>query len=153
MILFIIGLGLSAGAAAAEQNSINVPAAQGPINVPAGMHQYPTLDTVTMVIKCMDDIGGQSEETLYTCSCRHDVIASKLSYADYENGSLWLRYKHMPGEKGGVFRDSQVGKKLGKKLEAVRQEAKKTCPVVPHLESPRLQKEHKKMMKKQMDNG
>lgn len=144
MILFIVALGLSAGAAAADQN---------PANVPAGMHRFPTLDTVTMVIQCMNDIGGQSEETLYTCSCRHDVIATRLSYDDYENGSLWLRYKGMPGEKGGVFRDSKVGRRLGTRLQEVRQEAEKACPVVHHLEAPRLQEEHKKMLEKQMDGN
>jgi len=138
--LFILGLALSAGAASAE-----------PADTPEGIHYYPTTDTVTMVINCMHDLGGQSEELLYTCSCRHDIIASKLSYNEFETGSLYLRYKNMPGEKGGVFRDAPNGKEMGARLQQVRAQARQACPLVQHLESPRLQEQHKEMMEKAME--
>jgi len=135
--LLIIGLSLSAGAAAASE-----------------MHHYPTQDTVTMVINCMDNLGGQSEYTLYTCSCRHDVIARQLDYDTWEKASLYVRYKHMPGENGGVFRDMPEGQKLEAILTKAQEKAKGSCPVVKHLDAPSLQRQrqeiHQKMLEQKM---
>ena len=43
---------------------------------------YPTIDTVTMVVNCMAELGGQNEENLYTCSCRQDVLSENLSFKE-----------------------------------------------------------------------
>lgn len=116
-------------------------------------HPYPTIDTVTMVINCMDDIGGQSENTLYTCSCRHDVIATKLDYDTWEKASLYVRYKHMPGENGGVFRDMKEGRELEAVLNQAQQEAEKACPVVKHIDAPNMQRQRRAMQKKLMEEN
>ena len=99
---------------------------------------YPTMETVRMVINCMQEMGGQSEETLYACACRHDVVTSEISFHDYEEGHLYERYKDMPGEKGGVFRDAKDAKHLATQLRKAREEAAQACPVVKHLEAPRM---------------
>lgn len=99
---------------------------------------YPTMETVRMVINCMQEIGGQSEETLYTCACRHDVITSQVSFHDYEEGHLYERYRNMSGEKGGIFRDAKDAKKLAARLRKVREEAAQACPVVKHIEAPSM---------------
>lgn len=132
--LLIMGLSLSAGTAAAAE-----------------VHHYPTIDTVTMVINCMDNIGGQSENTLYTCSCRHDVIATQLDYATWEKASLYVRYKHMPGENGGVFRDMPEGQKLEAMLDKVQKKAEQSCPVVKHLDAPNMQRQRQAMQKKMLE--
>lgn len=119
--------------------------------VAADPHPYPTIDTVTMVINCMDDIGGQSENTLYTCSCRHDVIATKLDYDTWEKASLYVRYKHMPGENGGVFRDMKEGRELEAVLDKVQKEAEQACPVVKHLDAPNMQRQRREMQKKMLE--
>jgi hypothetical protein len=119
--------------------------------VAADPHPYPTIDTVTMVINCMDDIGGQSENTLYTCSCRHDVIATKLDYDTWEKASLYVRYKHMPGENGGVFRDMKEGRELEAVLNQAQQEAEKACPVVKHIDAPNIQRQRRAIQKKLME--
>jgi len=118
----------------------------------ASPHQFPTIDTVTMVINCMDNIGGQSEDTLYTCSCRHDVIATKLDYDTYEKASLYVRYKNMPGENGGVFRDMKEGRVLQTVLEKAQKEAEQACPVVRHLDAPNLQRQRREMQKKMLED-
>lgn len=94
---------------------------------------YPTQDTVEMVILCMSDIGGQSEENLYTCACRHDVIKSRMAFRDYENASLVERYESMPGKRGQLFRDFQDGEKLLGQLLAARKDAVAQCPEVKRI--------------------
>ena len=95
---------------------------------------YPTRETITMVLGCMAEIGGQSEENLYTCSCRQDAITAVLAFDEYESGSLYERYKSMPGEKGAVFRDSRDGEASAKKLREARKSANASCPTVKHIE-------------------
>jgi hypothetical protein len=99
---------------------------------------YPTMETVRMVIKCMQDLGGMSEETLYTCACRHDVITSSMSFHDFEQGNLFERYRDMPGKRGGLFRDAKDAREMAAKLQQTRQMAAKACPVVRHIEAPSM---------------
>jgi len=101
---------------------------------------YPTMETVRMVVTCMHELGKQSEETLYTCACRHDVIKSEMSFFEYEQANLYERHRGMTGKKGGIMRDAAGhARKLYKKLEKVRKKAAESCPVVRHLDAPRLQ--------------
>ena len=96
---------------------------------------YPTMDTVQMVVTCMSEIGGQTEENLYVCSCRHDVITSEFTFEEYERANLYERYRVMPGERGGMFRDAKEAKGMSKKLESVRKRAEQECPVVKHIDA------------------
>lgn len=92
-------------------------------------NDFPTFDRVGYVLVCMDSHGGKSVETLTACSCRIDHIASKMSYEEYDEASTYLRYKGMPGEKGALFREMERGEELMDKLEQVRNEANKACPI------------------------
>lgn len=112
------------------------------LSLPAGVmaESYPTIETVRMVVSCMHELGKQSEETLYTCACRHDVLESEMSFFEYEQGNLYERHKDMTGKKGGIMRDAAGhAKKLYGKLQKVREKAKKVCPVVKHLDAPSLE--------------
>ncbi len=100
---------------------------------------YPTMETVRMVINCMQEVGGRSEEALYTCSCRHDVISSELSFQQYEQGRLYERFSDMPGKRGGLFRDAEDAKVLFTKLRKAREKAARACPVVKHINAPSLE--------------
>ena len=102
--------------------------------LPAAAEDYPTQDTVEMVIMCMFDLGAQNEQNLYTCVCRHDLIKSRLSFKDYENARLVERYRDMPGKKGQIFRDDKEGEKLLEVLEGARKDAAAQCPQVKHIE-------------------
>ncbi len=105
----------------------------------AAAESYPTIETVRMVVTCMHDLGEQSEVTLYTCACRHDVIESEMSFFEYEQGNLYERHRGMTGKKGGIMRDAAGhAKELYGRLQKVREKAEKACPVTRHLEAPRL---------------
>ncbi len=100
-------------------------------------NQYPTDEVVRYVVGCMSELGGQSEENLYTCTCRIDHIAEALTYEEYDGGNLMERNKKMPGKKGGFFRDNEYGDELYDNLKAVREEAFAQCPTVRRIETKR----------------
>lgn len=94
---------------------------------------YPTSDTVSMVLQCMDKIGGVTEENLNTCSCRHDFVVSKMPYQQYFAATLFWRYGQLTADKGATFRDSKVGRKLVHQLTDILNKAEAACPVVKQI--------------------
>ena len=99
-------------------------------------HDYPTIETVRFVVNCMAELGAQNEQNLYTCTCRHDALVSKMTYEEYDGATVFERNRQMPGERGGFVRDNERGAKEFRKLEELLKEASTQCPVVKHLESP-----------------
>ncbi len=97
-------------------------------------NEYPTDETVRHVLNCMVELGGQTDDNLYTCACKYDSIRSQMTFTEYEEGTTYERNKAMPGEKGAFFRDNQRGKELYEKLKEVRKVANSSCPVVKHVE-------------------
>lgn len=93
----------------------------------ASAHDYPTMDRVDHVLTCMKLNGGQNVDNLYRCSCEIDVIAQTLSMEDFNAARTYEIYKNMPGEKGGLFRESSDASAATAKLAAARQEARKRC--------------------------
>ncbi len=97
---------------------------------------YPTEETIRYVLDCMAEFGQQNDHNMYTCVCRHDVITREIPvYEHYDGARVYERYKVMPGEKGGFFRDSKLGESYYEKLVAAREVAVKECPKVRHLEA------------------
>ena len=96
-------------------------------------NEYPTDETVHYALDCMNKLGGQTDENLYTCTCRYDAIRAAMTYSDYEEGITFERNKPMPGEKGASFRDNQRGKKFYEELLKVREAADASCIVVKHV--------------------
>jgi hypothetical protein len=90
-------------------------------------YDYPTLDRVEYVEKCMVDSGGSRHEMLYKCSCAIDAVAKEMPYEEYVDASTAANAMSIGGERGGVIRDSQVGKDLAAKFRAVQGKAKKSC--------------------------
>ena len=97
------------------------------VSMAASANDYPTLERVDHVLTCMRLAGGQTVDNLYSCSCEIDVIAQAVNFDDFTEARTYEIYKRMPGEKGGLFRDSEQGNAITKKLEIVRLEAKKRC--------------------------
>ena len=93
----------------------------------ASGNDYPTLERVDSVLTCMAQHGGQTVENLYACSCKIDVIASKVSFDDWNEAKTFKTYKRMPGEKGGIFRDSDRGDEVVPVLEEADKEGEKRC--------------------------
>ncbi|MFT4564696.1 MAG: hypothetical protein ACI9BW_004466 [Gammaproteobacteria bacterium] len=93
----------------------------------ANANDYPTLERVDYVLTCMRLAGGQTMDNLYACSCEIDVIAQSVKFDDFTAARTYEVYARMPGEKGGLFRDSPEGDGLKDRLGTARQEAKKRC--------------------------
>ncbi|MGH8659823.1 MAG: hypothetical protein ACREV4_15455 [Gammaproteobacteria bacterium] len=79
----------------------------------------------------MKQHGGQTVDNLYACSCAIDTIASFLPYEQWLEASTFRSFKAMPGEKGGLFRESPTGRKDIKQLEQAEKEAQKRCFLRP----------------------
>ena len=100
----------------------------------AQANEYPTKETVYYVLNCMAELGGQTDENLYTCVCRYDAIREQMTYSDYEEGVTFERNKLMPGEKGAAFRDNKRAERFYNELLKVREKANNSCIVVKHVE-------------------
>lgn len=92
------------------------------------VHDYPTAARVEFVNECIAT-SGDTLSSLYQCSCAIDRIAERLSYDEYVEASTFARYSGLPGEGGGLFRDSEQAKKMGKLYREVEAEAFKACGV------------------------
>ena len=101
--------------------------------MPSMAYEYPTDATIHYVLKCMTVLGGQTDQNLYTCSCRYDSIRKVLSFDDYSDGRTYERNKAMPGKKGGFFRDNERGEELYNVLVKAREQAGEQCIVVTQV--------------------
>lgn len=90
-------------------------------------NDYPTLERVDSVMTCMQQHGGQTVENLYSCSCQIDVIASMVPFDIWDEARTFEQFRGMPGEKGGLFRDSARSDEVVPQLENARKEAEKRC--------------------------
>ena len=97
------------------------------LSSPVFAHDYPTMDRVDHVLTCMRQNGGQNVDNLFRCSCEIDAIAQQLTMEDFNTARTYEIYKNMPGEKGGLFRESADGSIAVEKLTAARKEAQKRC--------------------------
>jgi hypothetical protein len=96
-------------------------------------NEYPTQETVRYALNCMSELGGQTDENLYTCACRHESIKTTMTFSDYEEGVTFERNKKMPGEKGSSFRDNKRAEKFYETLLKARETANASCTVVRHV--------------------
>ena len=96
--------------------------------------EYPTEETVRFALDCMNELGGLTDDNLYTCSCKYDAIRNNIVFSEYEEGRTYERNKKMPGEKGGAVRDNQRAKGFYEKLVKAREVADSSCIVVKHVQ-------------------
>jgi len=89
-------------------------------------HDYPTHARVEYVQECIATHGGKLS-SLYQCSCAIDRIAAQLSYDEYVEASTFAKYSSLPGEGGGVFRDSDHAKEMAKRFRDTEGEAFRAC--------------------------
>lgn len=93
----------------------------------AAANDYPTLERVDHVLTCMKSHGGQTLDNLYACACEIDIIAQQMAFEDFTEARTFEIYKQMPGEKGGVFRDSERADEVIATLNSARADAGKRC--------------------------
>jgi hypothetical protein len=103
------------------------PAAE-PAREPAPANDYPTIARVEYVNQCIANNGGKLA-ALYQCSCAIDRIATKLAYDDYVEATTFVKNANMAGEGGGMFRDSERGRKLVKSFRELESDALHSCGV------------------------
>jgi hypothetical protein len=97
-----------------------------PLHSEPPSNNYPTQARVEYVNACIASHGDKLS-SLYQCSCALDIIATRLSYDDFVEASTYSRYSGLPGEGGGIFRDSETAKKMAKLYRELEADAFRTC--------------------------
>lgn len=91
-------------------------------------NNYPTLARVEFVQECISK-HGERLASLYQCSCAIDRIADKLTYDDFVEAATYSKYSGLPGEGGGIFRDSDQAKKMSNLYREHEADAYRTCGI------------------------
>jgi hypothetical protein len=115
-----IGACAASGPAFSQTPGSNADAAATPA------HDYPTVARVEYVNECIGKTGGKLA-ALYQCSCAIDRIADALAYDDYVEASTYAKYATLPGQAGGIFRDSEHGRQLAKSFRELEVRALRGC--------------------------
>jgi len=93
-------------------------------------NDFPTQARVEYVLNCMQEAGKRSYDTMYSCVCEVDRIASVLSYQEYTKAETLSFLYSTPGERGGVFRDAvSEARKRVRELADLRETARTSCSV------------------------
>jgi hypothetical protein len=95
-------------------------------DVEAPVNNYPTVARVEFVQECIGQHGGKLQN-LYQCSCAIDRIANALTYDEFVESSTYAKYATLPGEGGGIFRDSDTAKQMAKRYRDTEAEAYRSC--------------------------
>jgi hypothetical protein len=93
-------------------------------------NNYPTFARVEYVQECMLRNSGTMAQ-LYQCSCAIDRIAEHLSYDDFVEAGTFARYATLPGEGGGIFRDTEHAKQQAKLFRRLEADAYRACGLKP----------------------
>jgi hypothetical protein len=91
-------------------------------------HDYPTIARIEYVQECMNRAGAQ-QNTMYQCACAIDRIAEKLTYDEFVEASTFAKYATLPGEGGGIFRDTDEAKQKAKLFRTIESDAYRACHV------------------------
>jgi hypothetical protein len=89
-------------------------------------NDYPTVARVEFVQECITQHGGKLAN-LYQCSCAIDRIANAMSYDEFVEASTYAKYSTLPGEGGGIFRDSDTARQKAKRYRETQAEAYRSC--------------------------
>jgi hypothetical protein len=90
------------------------------------LHNYPTMARLEYVNACM---AKESDKlaAMYQCACAIDRIADALSYDDFVEASTYARYATLPGEGGGIFRDSDQARQQAKRYRELERASLSAC--------------------------
>lgn len=89
-------------------------------------NDYPTVARVEYVNECIGANGG-TLAALYQCSCAIDRIAAKMPYEQFVEAGTYARYATLPGDGGGIFRDSDEARQEAKLYRELENAARKAC--------------------------
>jgi hypothetical protein len=99
-----------------------------PLHADVPSHDYPTIARIEYVQECINKAGGR-QGAMYQCACAIDRIAEKLTYDEYVEASTYARYSTLPGEGGGIFRDTDEAKQKAKLFRTIESDAYRACNV------------------------
>jgi hypothetical protein len=102
--------------------------AAAPLRADAPGHDYPTIARIEYVQECVNKAGGR-QAAMYQCACAIDRIAEKLTYDEFVEASTYSRYSTLPGEGGGIFRDTDEARQKAKLFRTIESDAYKACNV------------------------
>lgn len=91
------------------------------------INQYPTRDRVEYVLNCVAKHGGLNYVNQYSCGCKIDKVAEKLTFQEYEDAVTYGFMGKTAGEAGGAFRDPEQAKKLKKQIKEAEDYAESSC--------------------------
>ena len=92
--------------------------------VPA--NEYPTVARADYVFGCMQ-VNGQTRDALERCSCSIDVIASLLSYDQYEEAETVMRVRQRGGKNASMFLTMPMLRAKVDELKRAQIEAELRC--------------------------
>jgi hypothetical protein len=115
--------------------AIAAAAGAGAADPPSG-HDYPTVARVEYVQECVARNGGEYAY-LYKCSCVIDRIAERLDYDQFVETSTFARYATLPGEGGGIFRDTDDARKKARLFRDTEAGAYKACGITARANTAR----------------
>jgi hypothetical protein len=101
-----------------------------PTHADAPANNYPTLARVEYVQECINRTGGK-QTNMYQCACVIDRIAEAMGYDEFVESSTFARYSTLPGEAGGIFRDTDDAKKKAKLFREAEATAFRACNLKP----------------------
>jgi hypothetical protein len=104
-------------------NSVN---AAEPQEEKLPLHNYPTVARLEYVNTCMAKVGDKLA-AMYQCACAIDRIADALSYDEFVEASTYARYATLPGEGGGIFRDSDQARQQAKRYRELERASLSAC--------------------------
>lgn len=114
---------------AAGMISLAAVAVTGQVQGGPPTNDYPTVARVEYVNECIG-LNGGTLAALYQCSCSLDRIATQMSYDEFVEAGTFARYSALPGEGGGIFRDSDKAKELAKLYRKLESEARRGCGLI-----------------------
>ena len=117
-MLGVKSIGVGIALLAACVSTANVRAAE--------LNDYPTSARVDYVFGCMK-ANGETQVSLQKCSCSIDVIASLLPYDRFVSAQTVLSMSQVPGNLGGEFRSTEIGRTALEDLRRAQAEAEVRC--------------------------
>ena len=89
-------------------------------------NDYPTEAIADYVYGCMK-ANGETRESLLSCSCSVDVVASILPYERYEEASTFLSMMQTLGETSALFRETAEARAAIQDLRRAQAEGEIRC--------------------------
>ena len=87
---------------------------------------FPTVAIADYIFGCMAS-NGQTRQALERCSCSIDVIASIVTYEDYEKAETVLSLRRLTGEKSALYKTAAQYKNAVDVLRRAQAEAEVRC--------------------------